>query len=442
MVRGPIGLKGLSLGNYRLRLDPQFRSLQSGLPNRGPLGQAVYGSGPPRLSFGRAKHQLDLALRSKGRHELSRALRSAPVAAAPPLLAKLRGKPGDGLRIVFGPVSPEEALLFCLAENLDALATDLNMLLLLDQIRTDRTTFWLVYENDGDPPYNPGSGSDQWRTARLSMFVTFDKMRTGLTKLGVTVIDMRTPRGYLNGQPFDPASTYHTAAGPYSGISSIDFAVTVKRTGLIKVEILGSVGIDSTEWGKLVQDFIHEKVSNSSLFPWPRDISKPFAEIGVAALVTPKWVLSQGDVIGISYKGSLVFDAKAVMGTHRSQVTAGARVVLSTALVKTKLGNLRAEYSPIGVFGRGFLRYNDGREAGHFGVEGGVTSSFMLKIGRFGIGLEGEITSSTDPAAQTGNPAGSAPVINPLSAKTNKGETTGGPAGHHGIGRLILTWTF
>jgi hypothetical protein len=220
----------------------------------------------------------------------------------------------------------------------------------------------------------------------------------------------------------------------------LDFEVTVKKTGLFNVKILGAVGVDSSEWGRFVQGIIHKEVSNSPLFPWPGDVTKPFAKLGVATLVTPQWVLTEDKVLGIKYRGTIEFDAKAVAATNHTEATVGARVVLRTATVDTPLGNLNVEYTPIGAFGRGFIRYNDGSEGVRFGVEGGVSSALMLKVGRLGIGIEGQITAGTDPAKQTNNPAGSAPVLNPLSSQACV--STGGPKGHHGVGRVILSWTF
>lgn len=302
----------------------------------------------------------------------------------------------------------------------------------LDTLSLRGSRLWIVYENDGSLPFNPGSGSDQGPTAFLGIYVTFDAKTTGLTRLGWTVIDMRTPHPTLApGAPFSSSSGYETPAGPYGGISSLDFTVTVHRTGTLKVDIIGAVGVDSARWGKFVQDAIHEKVSNSPLFPWPKSPDKFFAEGGIAALVTPHKVLNEGQVLGISYEGKIEFGGKLTTGTHRTEVTAEARYVIRTARVKTPVGDLSAEYSALGVFGRGFLRYNDGREAGFAGVEGGLKSSAMVQIGRLGIGVAGEITVSTDPALKTDNPAGSRPLLAPLS---------GGPAGHHGKGQFVFTW--
>lgn len=437
---GTSGINNFSLGDFQLEFDPRFKPREQTPCLRGPMGSESLQLGVPRLSLGDVKLQLDGVLHSSRRDFLWQALNKLPVTVPPPALAKLLGRSGAlDLSFLFGPLPGEEVLLFFLAEKLDSLATEMNKILLLDQLNTEQMTFWLAYVNDGGPPFNPGSGSDQGPTARLSLFVTFDKMRTGLTKLGVTVIDMHTPRGYLDGQAFDSSSTYHSDKGSYSGIASLDFEVTVQKTGLVNVKILSSVGVDSSEWGRFVQDFIHKKISGSPLFPWPRDVTKPFAEVGAAALVTPQWVLTQDTVLGFKYHGKIEFDAKAVAGTHRTEATVGARVVLRTATIDTPLGNLNLEFTT-GAFGRGFMRYNNGSEGVRFGIEVGGSSSFMLKVGSLGIGVEGQITASTDPALQTNNPAGSAPLLNPLSSLA--GEPTGGPKGHHGLGRVIMSWTF
>jgi hypothetical protein len=303
---------------------------------------------------------------------------------------------------------------------------------------------WLVYRNDGSLPFNPGSGSDQGPTAFLGLYVTFDQKKTGLTRLGWTVIDMRTPRGNLApGQEDGSNSIYGAAKGPYSGISSIDFTVTAARTGELKVDFKGAAGIDSAKWGKFVQDFIHKKVSNSPLFPWPEnDPPKFFSEMGVAVLVTPQKALTSGEALGITYEGKIEFGGDVTLGTQGPRSGLDARFVIRTATVNSPLGKISAEYSPMGVFGRAFLRFNDGREGSLAGVEGGFRASALVQVGRLGIGLTGEITVSTDPALQTPNPAGSAPLLNPLAAPLGSDLQLGGPAGPHGVGQLVLTWSF
>jgi hypothetical protein len=298
---------------------------------------------------------------------------------------------------------------------------------------TEGTRLWMVYENDGSMP-NPGSGSDQGPTAFFGMYLTFDKKRTGLTRLGWTVIDMRTPRPTLPpGQPQSSAGRYVTPFGPYSGSSSVDFTVTVQRSGTLQVDITGAIGVDSHRWGKFVQDTIHTTVVSSPLLPWTKDRDKLFAQAGAEVLWTPEKVLKEGDVLGISYSGKIEFGGKLTTGTHRTEGTVEARYVIRTASVKTPFGDISAEYSPLGGFARGFMRYNDGRTVGLAGVESGLNTNVMVTIGRLGIGLGGEITVSTDPALQTPNAAGSGPLLSPIN---------GGPAGHHGKGQVVLTWRF
>ena len=407
--------------------------------------------GIPRLTLSELRLDLKHTCELKNHYALWETLENLPTVPPnlfagklPPLPGRKNPKTGiDISRFVFGPLPSDVAMAMLLEENLSALATELNKVLLLDQIRKEHVTLWMVYENDGDLPFNPGSGSDQGPTARLALYATFDHGHKGLSKLGVTVIDMRTPRGTLpEGSAFNSSAQYDTEAGPYSGIASVDFEVTVHKTGTLKINVLGSMGVDSSDWGKLIQDFIHKKISDSPVFPWPKDSTKPFGEFGVAILHSPNWILTQNNIAGISYQGKIEFDANAVVGTHRSEAAVGAKIVLRTATVQTPIGNLNAEYSPVGAFVRGFARYNDGRVAGKFGIEGGVNTSAMIKVGQLGLGIEGSIVSSTDPALQTGNPAGSAPLLNPASGKDSHGNSLGGPAGHHGTGQIILSWSF
>ena len=300
--------------------------------------------------------------------------------------------------------------------------------------------FYAVYENDGLGPLpNQGSGSDQGRTAGGSARAEFNKQGTGLTLIGVTVMEMTTPRGTLpEGSPGGPASTYETPAGPYSGVAAIDLGFTVARSGTAKLDFMLTTGIDSREWGELVQDFIHEKISDSPVFPWPSG-TKPLLEGGLRLNKTiPD--LTKEEFAGLSYTGRLELDAGVVTGTRRTEATAGARFVIRTAKVHTPAGAISLEFSPLGAFARGFVRYNDGREGVLPGVEGGVNASIMVNVGQLGIGLRGEGTVSTDPAFQTGLPAGAHPTA--LKASPVVGDGYGLPAGAHGTGQLILKLSF
>ena len=315
-----------------------------------------------------------------------------------------------------------------------------------DRASSASRPLYIVYENDGGGIFpNFGlEGSDQGRTAALYIYALFNQRGTGLSRLGVTPIEMTTPRGTLPaGAPENQTSTYETAAGPYSGVASIDVGVTVSRSGSSSVELLGSVGVDSREWGELVQGIIHREVSDSPIFPWPSG-SRPLLEGGIRWNRTIN-ELTQGEFAGLRYTGRLELGAGAVTGTRRTEAGADARFVIRTANLHTPVGAISFEVSPIGLFTRGFLRYNDGREAPLAGVEGGVTGGFMVNIGRVGVGLQGAWTASTDPAFQTGLPAGEHPpglAASPTVGTDQAGNPYGMPAGAHPSGQLILKFAF
>ncbi|MCL4705845.1 DUF4157 domain-containing protein [bacterium] len=330
----------------------------------------------------------------------------------------------------FGPFTPEEATraLPYVKEKTDWFAEMLRP----RETRESPWDLWIMYENDGSGIVpNFGSGSDQGRTAALYLFATFNKQGKGLSRAGVTGIEMITPRGTLPlGASHGPESTYQASPGPYSGIVAVDFGVTVYRSGASKVDFIGSAGVDSCEWGKLVQNFIHEKVSNSPIFPWPTG-TKPLLEGGVTWNHTING-LTSNQFAGLEYTGRLELDGKAILGTRRTEGMLSARFVVRTARVYTPIGAISAEYSPIGALARGFVRYNDGRVETLPGVESGINTSLMVNIDRIGMGLVGEAIMSTDPAFQTLNPAGTGP------AAFGFGTISSAPFGHHGTGQLVL----
>lgn len=354
-----------------------------------------------------------------------------------PRLLPEAGSAGAG-QLTFGPLSSDEALkaLTRVRQKPDWLEQALRP-------RPDREStvdVFIVYENDGTGIVpNFGSGSDQGRTAALYMYANFNKHGTGLSRIGLTAMEMTTPRGTLpEGAPGGPESTYQTAAGPYGGVAAIDVGITVSRSGTSKLDFIIGAGVDSLEWGEVVQDFIHEKISNSPVFPWPSG-TKPLLEGGLQFNKTiPD--LTRESFAGLSYTGRLELGAGVVTGTRKTEATTQARFVIRTAKVHTPVGAVSVEFSPLGAFARGFVRYNDGRDAPIAGVEGGVNSSLMLNVGRLGIGLRGEGTVSTDPAFQTGLPAGAHPTA--LKGSPVVGEGFGLPAGAHGTGQVILKFEF
>jgi hypothetical protein len=381
-----------------------------------------------------------LRMREPGEDLLQDIIGTLPKATIVPE-AVLRQLPG-GEQTVFGPFSSDEILhkLTRLPEKPGVLDRMLRPETLAEQAAgAYGTDVYLAYRNDGTGFLpNQGSGTDQGDTAGFRASAEFNKHGVGLSRLGLTVIGMTTPRGALPaGSPFGPESTYQTPKGPYSGVLAADIGVTVSRSGGSVVDFILSAGIDSREWGELVQDTIHD-LSKSPKFPWPSG-TKPLLEGGLTWKHTIDDLVKK-DFYGLSLTGRLELDASAMTGTRRTEAQAGAKFVMRSARVHTGAGEIWVEFSPAGAFARGFLRYNDGREEGFAGVEAGVNSSLMLNVGRFGIGLRGEAVMSTDPAFQTGTPAGSHPTA--LKISPFVGEGFGMPAGHHGTGEVVFKVSF
>jgi hypothetical protein len=366
----------------------------------------------------------------------------APLAKLLPDLQPATGLPGSTQK-VFGPLSTDEALraLTQAPRKPDWFDRMLRPETPDERAASEGTTdVYLVYSNDGSGNVvNQGSDTDQGFTAGAKGYAAFNKGGTGLSRIGLTLIGMTTPRGTLPaGAAFGPESTYQTPKGPYSGAVTVDIGITVDRSGSSVVDFIASAGVDSPEWGQLVQDLIHEKVSHSPLFPWPSG-TKPLLEGGLTWNHTID-DLTRNNFAGLSYTGRLEFDASAITGTRRTEATVGARFVIRTAKVRTGIGDMWLEFSPAGALARGFLRYNDGREQGFAGVEAGVNASLMINVGRLGLGLRGEGISSTDPAFQTGLPAGAHPTA--LKTGPFVGSGYGLPGGHHGVGELVVKVRF
>lgn len=298
----------------------------------------------------------------------------------------------------------------------------------------------IAYHNDGGSP-NTGSGSDQGATAYLGLFLINESESAGLRRIGWTLIDMKTPRGFLaSGTPHNKDSLYETAVAPYRGISSIDFEVRVSKSKQITIDLIAQVGIDSARWGKFIQDFVHKHISNSPLFPWPEDVIKFYAQGGAVLQVTPKWMEGQAEFLGIQYNGKLVFSGKFETGTHDTELSAGVSYQIQSAKYNLLGYTVRLEAS-MGVEGRAFIRKNHGIENDSKGVELNVSKKIMVRMGKIGIGLGGNILFSQDPSFQTDNKSGTHPLINPMPQVIG-GEPTGGSLGHHGEGHILLEYRF
>jgi hypothetical protein len=376
---------------------------------------------------------LKVALEQSDRRDAWSMLKSYPVALGPPNVERLLPANPEPtvapFHAAFGPLRPADV------ERVKAgpVAGDTDLFSLPTAELPSAWDLWVIYENDGSGIVpNFGSGSDQARTAALYIKAQRRGNAVGLTRIGVTPIEMTTPRGTLpKDAPFAPSSTYETPPGPYSGIVSLDVGVTVQRSGATTIEVFGSAGVDSAAWGKLVQDTIHTKISGSPLFPWPTG-TKPLAELGAAGHQTLDRIL-ESDFRGLTYTGRLEFDQSLVTGTRRTEGSLRARFVVRTAALGTPIGPISLEFSPMGVMTRAFVRYGDGRVAPLTGVEAGVSSSMMVNLGRVGLGLAGEMLISSDPAFQTPLEAGMHPAVTSAT-----GWLSSGPAGHHGVGQLIF----
>ena len=400
-----------------------------------------------KLKLDPSLEMLRSRLAAKGKPDLWTLMQKYPIQfTPPPELARHTPPPpkkrGIGVspqldRLIFGPIPDEAAIAEVLAHASSAVAERFKKA--IKHLSSDHPTLWIEYRNDGGPPYNPGGGSDQGPTAYLSFYLTYKRPK-GLTKLGLTAVDLHTPRPFLPpGEPNTKDGRYDPKGQNYSSITSLDFEVTLLKNRHLKVALDGRVGMDYAKWGKLVQDAIHIHVSNSPLFPWPDQGPKPFVQMGASAnLVTPNLAILKTDVYGINFNGRLEFDASVQTGTHRTEAEAGAKVVIRSAAMKTRWGDVRLEYSPIGVFGRGFIRYGDGRPNVTMGAEWGIQKQLMIKLGGVGVGLYGKTTMSTDPSLQTDLPAGSSPVLNPFP-NTVDGPSLGGPRGAFHEGGLMIS---
>lgn len=177
--------------------------------------------------------------------------------------------------------------------------------------------------------------------------------------------DPRTPAGVSPPPDKQYLGTYQVAQpGPFAGIIAAHVRGIVSKEGRVTAEVYGALGADVDAAGKAAQDFIHRRISNSPLFPWPDD-TQPFAELGVGKTLTIQDVGGRQE-----FDNHLEFGWDAVTGTRRTEATVKGTFFLESAIWHTELGDFHLEWS-LGGIGRAFIRYNDGRPSTEMGVEAG-----------------------------------------------------------------------
>jgi len=309
----------------------------------------------------------------------------------------------------------------------------------------------ITYSNDGNGKFpNFGSGSDSGLTALARFFAVFRATDQLSTKFGLTMIEMETPRPGPVPDGAGSETVYPVNdSGPYAGIMSFDIEVTAKAGKVTNITYLRA-GIDSARWGKIIQDPIHKHLSDSPLFPWPANQgTKLFAELGYSLSKTTNYLYDSAVPIGdidLKYRGRIEFEGGVIVGSRRMELDCVVRFLIDTATLNTPLGQLKVTASPVGVFGKTFVRYNDGREKPIVGVEGGLKNSITARLGRYELSVSGKLTSSTDPAYQTNLPNGSAPSsIGPnlfpskhMALKSQPNENYGWIKGHHGLATITF----
>ncbi|MBI3468430.1 MAG: hypothetical protein HY000_35965 [Planctomycetes bacterium] len=392
----------------------------------------VYGPPPPpKLS---PRQQLERILRDRGQVELWEWLKFVPETREVPAAIKSLIPRSDQSIVFQSPL--DDTVRSTLDRTLGR--ADKRAQSLIDALPEDpqRYELWLVYANDGSGVPNSGGGSDQGPTAMLRMFVRDRKSTSGLTTVGITIIDMHTPRP-VPIKDENSSQTYSTT-GPnaYSGIASLDFELLMTKQGTFSVTILGSVGVDSKAWGKLVQDFIHkQKFVDSPLFPWPPENLKLFAQGGTQVLWSPMKLIKQPKVAGIRMRGRIEIEGTGTVGTHRTESSLAARYIMKDLAAEMNSRDKLAVEIAAGGRATAFMRYNDGSSSPRVGYEGGPEIRFYARQGRWGAFLAGCIIVSQDPTRKTDLPAGSAPVAFDLA-------NISGPEGAHMVGTLGLECRF
>ena len=327
----------------------------------------------------------------------------------------------DGSLMAAGPISASDAETF--ESHVGRRAPD----------RPDCGERYIIYSNDGNLP-NLGSGSDQFLTAFFQMGCRWNPDQQGYTDAAF-VLEMHTPPGLLpEGAPRDSTQDYTVPFDYWLGLVYGTFQYRLTGDDDYDVSVTWHLGANSLDGTDYVQYLIHEYVSDSPFFPWPSGI-EPYVGLGLdferrQELLDLGWV-----------NGRIVFDANALVSTHRSRATARATLEIETGEWRFIGADWSLAYSE-GASGRLFARYNDGREQvvpgaefareRSLGVNMSVPESFDL-----GLHLTSSVLTSTDPAAQVSEAHASTPN-NTSPVLFFDAET---PDSHFGHGGIHLTFT-
>jgi hypothetical protein len=311
---------------------------------------------------------------------------------------------------------------------------------LLDPKSRTGTTFYLIYGNDGRG-VNPGRGSDQGRTAYLAFGWDMKTNKGDPTSpehhIRITAIDMYTPKA-LGTPPREPGveprdTTYATGPRhPYSGVASVEFGITTYADGGWRIDRLVAIGVDVPALGKVLQDGVHDYLSNSPHFQWQERKIKPLFEAGVHATRQSRTLKFDS----LSLTGRMEVSGGFLAGSRRTEADLSCKYIVEQA----HLRGPDAVYweMSLGALARGFVRYNDGRPSADVGVEAGFIGELAAHFGkRTTVRVQYTDIQSTDPAYQTRNTADELALgqeIAPVSASTGKGG--------HGIGFVKLELHF
>jgi hypothetical protein len=308
----------------------------------------VYGPPAPKVS---PRQHLERILRERGQIQLWEWLKHFPETREIPAAIK-ELIPQLGQSIVFH-IPLDDSVRSTLGRTIGR--ADKRAQSFIDALPEDphRYELWIVSANDVDPL---GGGSDQGPTAMFRVFVRDREKTAGLAAIGITVIDMYTPRPVpIKDGNF--SHTYETDGANFSGIYSLDFELLMTKQETFSVTILGSVGIDSKIWGQLIQTLVHKWV-DSPVFPWPPENLKLFAQAGPQVLWSPKKLIKQVNLAGIRMSGRIEIEGTGTIGTHRTESSLAARLVMKNLAAEMNSRDKLAIEIAAGGRATAFMRYS------------------------------------------------------------------------------------